>query len=144
MSVRLMMPGLTYVVVICWLFLYFFTSVNVLAILIYHKLFQYFTLSKTSLKQLFIASYSKELYKQTPLLQQMKIKNAVGKNQMIFLKRFIYRNITPKSFQLKTPIKSKKAFNIMNVYKKKLIIISKNNAKETLKVKVSEEHYLLI
>ena len=88
----------------------------------------------------------------------MKIKNAVSKNQMTFLQQCIYHNITPKSFRLKTPIKSKKAFNIMNVYKKKLIVIDKNNAKEkmhnavlkvnelcqTLKAKVSEEHYLLI
>ena len=65
---------------------------------------------------------------------------------------------TPKSFRLKTPIKSRKAFNMMNVFKKKLIVIAKNNAKErmhkaalkvnelsqTLKAKVSEEHYLLI
>ena len=85
----------------------------------------------------------------------MKIKNAVTKTQMIFLQLCIYHNITPKSFRLKTPIKSKKAFNIMNMYKKKLIVIAKNNAKErmqnavnevcqTLKAKVSEEHYLLI
>ena len=111
-----------------------------------------------SLKQLLIASYRKELYKQTSLLQQMKIKNAVAKNQVIFLQRCIYHNITPKSFRLKTPIKSKKAFNIMNVYKKKLIVIAKNNAKDRmhnaalkvnercqiLKAKLSEEHYLLI
>ena len=109
-------------------------------------------------KQLLIASYGKELCKQTSLLQQRKIKNAVARNQMIFLQRCIYYNITPKSFRLKTPIKSKKAFNIMNVYKKKLIVIAENNAKErmhnaalkvnelcqTFKAKVSEEHYLLI
>ena len=84
----------------------------------------------------------------------MKIKNAVAKNQMIFLQRCIYHNITPKSFQLKTPIKSRKAFNIMYVYNR----IAKNNAKkrmdnaalkinelcQTLKAKASEEHYLLI
>ena len=40
-----------------------------LAVLIYYKLFPYFTLSKMSLKQLLIASYGKELYKQTSLLQ---------------------------------------------------------------------------
>ena len=82
----------------------------------------------------------------------MKIKNAVAKNQIIFLQRCIYHNITSKSFRLKT------AFSIMNVYKKKLIVIHKYKAKErmhnaalkvnelyqTLKAKVSEEHYLLI
>ena len=129
-----------------------------LAVQIYYKLFPCFTLSKISLKQLLIASYGKELYKKTTLLQQMKIKNALAKNQMIFLQRCIYHNITPKSFRLKAPIKSRKDFNIMNVYKKKLIIIPKNNAKErmhkaalkvnelcqTLKAKVSEERCLLI
>ena len=78
----------------------------------------------------------------------MKISNAVAKNLMIG---------TPKSLQLKTPIKSIKAFNIINKYKKKLIIISKNNAKErmysaaltadklcqNLKAKVLEEHFFL-
>ena len=61
----------------------------------------------------------------------MKIKNAVARNKMIFPQRCIYHNITPKSYRLKTPIKSKKGFNIMNVYKKKPIVIAKNNAKET-------------
>ena len=88
----------------------------------------------------------------------MNIKNAVAKNQIIFLQRCIYHNITSKSFRLKTAIKSRKTFNIMNVYKKKLIVIPKYKAKErmhnaalkvnelyqTLKAKVSEEHYLLI
>ena len=83
---------------------------------------------------------------------------AIAKNQMIFLQRRIYHNITLKSFRLKSPIKSRKAFNIMKVYKKKLMVIAKNNAKQrihnavlkvnelckTLKAKVSEENYLLI
>ena len=83
---------------------------------------------------------------------------AIAKNQMIFLQRRIYHNITLKCFRLKSPIKSRKAFNIMKVYKKKLMVIAKNNAKQrihnavlkvnelckTLKAKVSEEHYLLI
>ena len=77
---------------------------------------------------------------------------AIAKNQMIFLQRRIYHNITLKSFRLKSPIKSRKAFNIMKVYKKKLMVIAKNNAKQrihnavlkvnelckTLKAKVSE------
>ena len=87
----------------------------------------------------------------------MKINNAVAKNLMIFLQRCIYLNITPESFLLKKPIKSIKAFNIMNKYQKKLILISKNNTKErmysaaptanelcqNLKAKVLEEHFLL-
>ena len=38
-----------------------------------------------SLKQLLIASYGQELYKQTALFQQMKIRNALAKNQMMWL-----------------------------------------------------------
>ena len=51
---------------------------------------------------------------------------------VIFCQRCIYHNITPKSFRLKTPIKSRKDFNVMNVHKKKLIVIAKNNAKERI------------
>ena len=54
----------------------------------------------------------------------------VGKNQIIFLQRCIYHNITPKSFRLKTPIKLRKAFHIMKVYKTKLIVIAKKTPKK--------------
>ena len=112
--------------------LLYIISVDVLVVLIYYKLFHYFTLLKMSLKQLLVASYGKELYKQTSLIQQIKIKNAVARNQIIFQQRWMYHNITPKSFWFKTSIKSKKAFNIMGVYKKKLIAIAKNNTKERI------------
>ena len=84
-------------------------SVNVFSFI---SLFHYFTLSKMCLEELLISSYGKELYKHTSLLQQMKIKNAVAKNQMISLQRCIYHNFTPKSFRLKTPIKSRKTSSL--------------------------------
>ena len=105
-----------------------------------------------------VSSYGEELYNETSSLQQMKIKRVIAKNQLILLQGCIHHNITPKSFQLKTPIKSKKAFNVMTECSKRLIIIAKNNAKErkhaaTLKVKklcqnlrtkLSEEFFKLV
>ena len=111
-----------------------------------------------SLKQLLVSSYSKELYKETLSLQQQKIKKAIAKNKLIFLQRYIYHNITPKSFRIKSPIRSKKAFNIMKEYSRKLINIAKNGAKqrmhkatvkvkqicENLKTRISDEYFALI
>ena len=89
-----------------------------------------FALIKTSLKQLLVSSYGKELYKETLSLQQQKIKKTIAKNQLIFLQRCIHHNITPKSFQIKIPIKSKKTFNISKEYSWKLIVIAKTGAKQ--------------
>ena len=76
------------------------SRVNVIAVLIYYMLFPYFTLSKMFLKQLLIASYGKDLYKQTSLLQQIKIKNAEcgSKEPDDIFTTMHYHNITPKSF----------------------------------------------
>ena len=84
-----------------------------------------FALTEMSLKQLLVSSYGKELYKETLSLQQQKIKKTIAKNQLIFLQRCIHHNITPKSFQIKIPIKSKKTFNISKEYSWKLIVIAK-------------------
>ena len=81
-----------------------------------------------SLKQLLVSSYSKELYKETLSLQQQKIKKAITKNQLIFLQGCMHHNITPKLFQIKIPMKSKKAFKIMEEYSRKLIVIPKKRA----------------
>ena len=88
-----------------------------------------FALTEMPLTQLLVSSYGKELYKETLSLQQQKIKKAIAKNQLIFLQRCIHYSITPKSFRIKSPIKSKKAFNIMKEYSCKLIVIAKNGAK---------------
>ena len=91
-------------------------------------------------------------------LQQQKMKKAIAKNQLIFLQRCIHHSITPKSFRIKSPIKSKRAFNIMKEYSRKLIVIAKNGAKqrmheatvklkqicENLKRRISNEHFALI
>ena len=111
-----------------------------------------------SLKQLLVSSYGKELYKETLSLQQQKIKKAIAKNQIIFLQRCIHHNITPKSFQIKSPIKSKKTFNIMKKYSRKLMVIARNGVKqriheatvkvkqicENLKRRINDERFALI
>ena len=57
-----------------------------------------FTLKEMPLRQLLVSSYSKELYKGTLSLQQLKLKKAIAKNKLIFLQRRIHHNITRKSF----------------------------------------------
>ena len=84
-----------------------------------------FALKEMSLKQLLVSSYRKELYKETLSLQQQKIKKAITKKQLIFLQRCMHHKITPKLFQIKSPIKSKKAFKIMEEHSRKLIVIPK-------------------
>ena len=100
-----------------------------------------FPLTEMSLKQLLVTSYSKKLHKKTLSLQKQKIKKVIA-----------------KLFQIKSPIKTKKAFNIMKEYSRKLIVIAKNGAKqrmleatvqvkqicENLKRIINEEHFVLI
>ena len=111
-----------------------------------------------SLKKLFTTSYCEKTYKHAVDLQKMKVKASVAKNQLIFLERCIKNNILPKSFRLKSPIKSTKGYNIMIYCSKKLVVLAKNNAKQRmysslkkveeiklyLKKILSEEHYILI
>ena len=111
-----------------------------------------------SLKKLFTTSYCEKTYKHAVDLQKMKVKASVAKNQLIFLERCIKNNILPKSFRLKSPIKSTKGYNIMIYCSKKLVALAKNNAKQRiysslkkveeiklyLKNILSEEHYILI
>ena len=111
-----------------------------------------------TLKHLLVSSDGKELHKETLLLQQQKIKKTIAKNQLIFLQRCIHHNIPPKLFQIKSPIKSKKALNIMKEYSRKFITVAKNGAKqrmheatikakqicENLKRRINDEHFALI
>ena len=111
-----------------------------------------------SLTQLLVSFDGKELHKETLSLQQQKIKKAIAKNQLIFLQRCIHHNIQPKSFRIKSPIKSKKAFNMMKEYSRKFIVIAKNGAKqrmhkatvtvkqicENFRRRISDEHFALV
>ena len=85
-----------------------------------------------SLKDLIYNSYRKEIYKTTRELQREKIKAAVSKNQLIFLEKYLTHDVTPKSFRIKSPIKSQKAIRITKEYRKKLLVLAKNDAKQRL------------
>ena len=111
-----------------------------------------------SLKNLFTTSYSEKSYKHTVDIQKMKVKAGIAKNQLIFSERCIKNIILPKSFRLKTPIKSITVYNIIKDCRKKSVMPAKNNAKQRmyfslkeveeiklyLKNILSEEHYIII
>ena len=111
-----------------------------------------------SLKKLLISSYGKKLQKKTISLQRIKIKAGDEKNKLIFLQKCLTYNIIPKSFRIRSPIKSKKAVNIMREFAKKMVVIAKNEAKyqfhcykikvrelsNIIKNEVSFEHYQII
>ena len=74
-----------------------------------------------------------EIYKITRELQHKKIKAAVSKNQLIFLEKCLTHDVTQKSFKIKPPIKSQKATRITKEYRKKLLVLAKNDAKQRLR-----------
>ncbi|XP_065675527.1 uncharacterized protein LOC136091746 [Hydra vulgaris] len=83
-------------------------------------------------KDYIITFYGKKIYDDTKKLQDLKIRNANSKNQLVFLQKCLSNNITPKSFKVKTPIHTKKAKNILKEYIKKLLIHVRNEAKHRL------------
>ena len=99
---------------------------------IYHSLTS-LVLLMMSLKQLIYKSCSEEIYKITRELQCKKIKAAVSKKQLIFLEKCLTYNVNPKSFRIKPPIKSQKDTRITKKYRKKLLVLTKNDAKQRLR-----------
>ena len=73
-----------------------------------------------SLRNYITASNGKKIYLETQQLQHVKVKFAIAKNQLIFLKRCIANNM-PKSFRIKSPILSKKGnfYNLQEMKRKK-------------------------
>ena len=98
---------------------------------IYHSLTS-LVLLMMSLKELTCNSCRKAIYKITRELQCKKIKAAVSKKKTIFLEQCLTHNVTPKTFRTKPPIKSQKATCITKEYQKKLLVLTKNNAKQRL------------
>ena len=85
-----------------------------------------------SLKELICNSYGVEIYKTTTELQRKKIKAVVSKKQLIFLEKCLTDDVTPKSFRIQPPIKSQKATLIIKEYRKTLLVLAKNDAKQRL------------
>ena len=65
------------------------------------------------LKEFIMTSYSKEIHLGIKKLQQEKIRDARVENQMVFLYKCLSNNVTPKSFQLRAPIRTTKCEKIM-------------------------------
>ena len=71
-------------------------------------------------------SYGKKIYSLTLQLQRQKVKRANSKNQLTFLERSTTRKIIPKSFQVKSPILSKKGKMLQEKYQMKLPKLARN------------------
>ena len=78
-------------------------------------------------------SYCEKICKTTRELQPEKIKAAVSKKQLIFLEKCLTYNVNPKSLRIKPPIKSQKDTRITKKYRKKLLVLTKNDAKQRLR-----------
>ena len=77
-------------------------------------------------------SYGKKIYSLTQQLQRQKVKLANSKNQLIFLEKCITNKIIPKSFQVKSPILSKKGKRLQEEYQIKLLKLARNEAKQRM------------
>ena len=84
----------------------------------------------------FQSIYGKEIYLYTKKLQQEKIRNARAKNQMVFLHKCLSNNVTPKSFQLRAPIKTTKCENMKELRQKLLTHHEMRQKEESLKVRI--------
>ena len=76
--------------------------------------------------------YGKKIYSLTQQLQRQKVKLANSKNQLIFLEKCITKKIIPKSFQVKSPILSKKGKILQEEYQMKLLKLARNEAKQKM------------
>ena len=65
-------------------------------------------------------------------LQRQKVKLANSKNQLIFLERCITNKIIPISFQVKSPVLSKKGNMLQEEYQVKLLKLTRNEAKQRM------------
>lgn len=79
------------------------------------------------IKSYIITKYGKWIYTDT---QQLQVKFVHPKNQFIFLQRCIANNVIPKSFQVKTPIMSRKGKFLLCEYQQKPLRLEKDEAKK--------------
>ena len=63
----------------------------------------------------------------------MKIKAAVSKNLLIFLKKCLTHDVTLKAFRIKPPIKLQKKHSYHQGVSKNLLLLAKSNAKQRLR-----------
>ena len=83
-----------------------------------------------NLKQYITTGYGAGIYKLTTKLKEAKKSKAKAKNQLIFLEKCIKHKLIPKSFQVKVPVRSKNANDILKKFRADLLICAKNEAKK--------------
>ena len=66
-------------------------------------------------------------------MQLLPRRDFMSKNQLIFLKKCLTRDVTAKSIRIKPPIKSQKAIRITNKDLKTLFVLAKNGTKQRLR-----------
>ena len=83
-----------------------------------------------SLKSYITQSYGEDIYRITTKLQELKVKSARTKNHFMFLDRCLAHRITPKSFRIKSPMNDTKAKRLVQLYRRKLVLLARNKEKE--------------
>ena len=98
------------------------------------KHFRFYIVStkRDVIQKLYTTLYGKKIYSLTQQLQRQKVKLANSKNQLIFLEKSITNKIIPKSFQVKSPILSKKGKMLQEEYQMKLLKLARNEAKQRM------------
>ena len=97
-----------------------------------------------TLKEYITSGYGAGIYEQTTKLKEAKKCKAKSKNQLIFLEKCIAHQIIPKSFKLKTPIRSRNANRIVQKTRTDLLVCAKNDAKRRFfkQVRLVEDIYI--
>ena len=83
-----------------------------------------------SLKHYITARYGTSTFKATTQLKDVKVKQAILKNQWIFLERCLAHRLVPKAFRIKSPVKNERAERIMIRYRHSLLVSIKNDTKK--------------
>ena len=64
------------------------------------------------------------------IITTQKNQSCCIKKKKIFLEKCLTNDATPKSFRIKSPIKTQKATRITKEYRKNLLVLAKSNAKQ--------------
>ena len=83
-----------------------------------------------SFKNLITTSYGDDVYKSTKKLQDLTTKSVISKNQWTFLNRCLFHYVTPNSFRTRSTLKTRKGNNITSLYNRKMMVATRNFAKE--------------
>ena len=82
-----------------------------------------------TIKQYITATYSAETYELTEMLQDTKKRQAVLKNQLVFLERCVHNKLIPKSLRIRSPLQSRRGRIINQQHRQELLLCLKNDTK---------------